>query len=68
MFLDAPANDLGSLSDTLRIAHELVARNQLVGLRVARGVGHTWLEARLELPYSLVFASQQLRAGGGRPG
>jgi enterochelin esterase-like enzyme len=67
VFLDAPANDQGSLSDTLWIAHELVARDQLVSLRVARGVGHTWLEARLELPYSLVFASQQLSAGGAQP-
>jgi enterochelin esterase-like enzyme len=67
VFLDAPANDRSSLSDTLRIAHELVARSQLVSLRVARGVGHTWLEARLELPYSLVFASQQWSARGARP-
>jgi enterochelin esterase-like enzyme len=64
VFLDAPAEDPGSLSDTLRVAHQLVARGQLVSLRVARGVGHTWLEARLELPYSLVFASQHLSAGG----
>jgi enterochelin esterase-like enzyme len=66
VFLDAPAQGRGSLPDTLRVAHELVARGQLVYLRVARGVGHTWLEARLELPYSLLVASQHLRAGGVR--
>jgi enterochelin esterase-like enzyme len=64
VFLDAPANDRGSLSDTLRVAHQLVARSQLVYLRVARGVGHTWLEARLELPYSLLVASQHLHTEG----
>jgi len=67
VFLDAPSSDRGSLSDTLRIAHELVARSQLVSLRVVRGVGHTWLEARLGLPYSLVFASQQWSAGDAQP-
>jgi len=67
VFLDAPASDRGSLADTLRIAHELVARSQLVSLRVVRGVGHTWLEARLGLPYSLVFASQQWSAGDAQP-
>ncbi len=66
VFLDAPANDPGSLSDTLRVAHQLVARDQFVSLRIAHGVGHTWLEAQLELPYSLVFASQHLTAGGAR--
>jgi enterochelin esterase-like enzyme len=63
VFLDAPAHG-GSLSDTLQVAHQLAVRGQLVYLRVARGVGHTWLEARLELPYSLLVASQHLRAGG----
>jgi enterochelin esterase-like enzyme len=66
VFLDAPAHG-GSLSDTLHLAHELAVRGQLVYLRVARGVGHTWLEARLELPYSLLVASQHLRAGGAPP-
>jgi enterochelin esterase-like enzyme len=65
VFLDAPAQG-GSLPDTLRVAHELVARGQLVYLRVVRGVGHTWLEARLELPYSLLVASGHLRPGGAR--
>ena len=66
VFVDAPANDPGSLSDTLRVAHELAARGQFVSLQIAHGVGHTWQEARLELPYSLVFASRHLSAGGSR--
>ena len=64
--VDAPANDPGSRSDILRVAHELAARGQFVSLQIARGVGHTWQEARLELPYSLVFASRHLSAGGSR--
>jgi enterochelin esterase-like enzyme len=66
VFLDAPASDPGSLSDTLRVAHELAARDQLVSLQIVHGVGHTWQEARRELPYSLVFASRHLTAAGPR--
>jgi enterochelin esterase-like enzyme len=66
VFLDAPASDPGSLSDTLGVAHELAARDQLVSLQIVHGVGHTWQEARRELPYSLVFASRHLTAAGSR--
>jgi len=66
VFLDTPAVDPGSLSDTLRVAHELAARDQLVSLQIVHGVGHTWQEARRELPYSLVFASRHLTAAGSR--
>jgi enterochelin esterase-like enzyme len=36
---------------------ELRARGQVVALRIARGQGHTWYEARDGLPYSLSFAA-----------
>jgi hypothetical protein len=38
----------------------LADRGQYVAIRLAPGLGHSWREARAELPYSLVFASQHL--------
>ena len=64
VFLDAPADDPASLADTTCMAQELAARHQFVTLQIADGVGHTWREARLELPTSLVFASEHLVAAG----
>ena len=55
-----------TLNTARAMAAVLAARGQYVALRIAPGLGHTWREARAELPYSLVFASQHLsrRAGG----
>ena len=66
VFLDASTDDRVTLNTARTMAAVLAARGQYVALRIAPGLGHTWREARAELPYSLVFASQHLsrRAGG----
>jgi enterochelin esterase-like enzyme len=60
VFLDAGTDDPATLATARTMAHDLAARGQYVALRFATGLGHTWREARAELPYSLVFAGQHL--------
>jgi enterochelin esterase-like enzyme len=62
VFLDAGSDDQEGLREVRRLAVELADRGQVVAMRVAAGSGHTWREARLELPYSLIFADQHLGA------
>jgi enterochelin esterase-like enzyme len=62
VFLDAGSDDQEGLREVRRLAAELADRGQVVAMRVAAGSGHTWREARLELPYSLIFADQHLGA------
>jgi enterochelin esterase-like enzyme len=64
VFLDAGADDHEALQQARQLAVELADRGQVVAMRIAAGTGHTWREARLELPYSLIFADQHF--GGGR--
>jgi enterochelin esterase-like enzyme len=62
VFLDAGSDDHEGLGQTRQLAIELAERGQVVAMRIAAGTGHTWREARLELPYSLVFADQHIGA------
>ncbi len=63
VFLDAGSDDHEALGQARQLAVELADRGQVVALRIAAGTGHTWREARLELPYSLIFADQHFRGG-----
>jgi enterochelin esterase-like enzyme len=45
------------------MASVLGRRGDYVGVRINPGLGHTWREARYELPYALAFASARLAAG-----
>ena len=65
VFLDAGSDDRYTTSAANELARLLAARSQYVALRSAPGLGHTWREARAELPYSLVFADQHFGATGG---
>jgi enterochelin esterase-like enzyme len=60
VFLDAGTDDPTTSRTASRLAELLAHRGQYVALRLAPGLGHTWREARAELPYSLVFANQHL--------
>ncbi|HST67270.1 MAG TPA: alpha/beta hydrolase-fold protein, partial [Mycobacteriales bacterium] len=60
VFLDAGTDDPGAVATARTLARDLAVRGQYVALRLAPGLGHTWREARAELPYSLIFASQHL--------
>lgn len=60
VFLDAGTDDSATSRTATRLADMLAHRGQYVALRLAQGLGHTWREARAELPYSLVFANQHL--------
>ena len=44
----------------LQAASVLGQRGDYVGVRINPGLGHTWREARYELPYALAFASARL--------
>jgi enterochelin esterase-like enzyme len=69
VFLDAGTDDEGTLYTARSLARTLADRGQYVALRLAPGLGHTWREARAELPYALVFAAAQLtRAAPPAPG
>lgn len=62
VFLSAGLGDPGVVGAAQDLARELAARGLTVGLRIdPAGYGHTWREARREVPYALVFASAQLR-------
>lgn len=56
VFFDAGANDPQTSANSVSLAHDLLAAGQTVAVRIAPGLGHSWYEARVELPYSLVFA------------
>jgi S-formylglutathione hydrolase FrmB len=66
VFLDAGGKDRSSLDEAWAVARMLTADGQDVGLRIAPDVPHSWYEARVELPYALIFAWQHL--GHGVPG
>lgn len=61
VFLDAGSNDPGTARTAVTLARALAERGQYVALRLAGGLHHTWREARVELPYSLVFAAAHFR-------
>lgn len=66
-FLDSGGRDRTTSTNMMRLAHELANDGQDVVIRQVPHGKHTWLTARLELPYALVFASQRfghLPAGG----
>jgi hypothetical protein len=60
IFLDAGTDDPTTSLIASKLARVFAGKGQYVALRLAPGLGHTWREARAELPYSLVFASQHL--------
>lgn len=64
VFLDAGTDDRATLGTAQSMARELAGRGQYVALRLAPGLGHTWREARAELPYSLIFAAGHLARAG----
>jgi len=66
VFLAAGLGDPVVVGATQDLARELAARGLYVGVRLdPAGYGHTWREARREVPYALAFASAHL--GRGRP-
>jgi enterochelin esterase-like enzyme len=66
VFLAAGLGDREVDSTVQDLGRELAARGLYVGVRLdPAGDGHTWREARREVPYALAFASAQL--GAGRP-
>jgi len=65
VFLDAGSRDRHTLPTARWLAAEFAARGQYVALRVAPHQAHTWTAARLELPYSLVFANAHLQHATG---
>lgn len=67
VLLDAGSADPITRAYAYQLSHQLAADGQIVAVRIAPHLGHTWWVARLELPYSLVFASHyltRLPAGG----
>lgn len=67
VLLDAGSADPITRANAYQLSHQLAADGQIVAVRIAPNLGHTWWVARLELPYSLVFASHylgRLPAGG----
>jgi enterochelin esterase-like enzyme len=58
--LDAGTDDPVTSRIAARLAQMLANRGQYTALRLAPGLHHSWREARAELPYCLVFASQHL--------
>lgn len=68
IMLDASSNDRITRDTATRLARMLALRDQYVALRIAPALGHTWREAQVELPYSLIFAAQHLAGAGPGPG
>jgi enterochelin esterase-like enzyme len=64
VFLDAGTDDSATVGVASELARMVAARGQYVALRLAPGMGHTWREARAELPYSLIFAGRHLDPAG----
>jgi enterochelin esterase-like enzyme len=66
VFIAAGLGDPVVVASARELARELAARGLYVGLRIdPAGYGHTWREARREVPYALAFASAHL--GPARP-
>lgn len=61
VFLDSPSHDRTTTRNALQLARELSLAGQIAAYRQAAGQRHNWREARIELPYSLVFAWQHFR-------
>ncbi|HEY6708330.1 MAG TPA: alpha/beta hydrolase-fold protein, partial [Actinomycetota bacterium] len=51
------------LGEARRLAAMLTGRGQVAVVKAVPGATHSWRGARAEIPYSLVFASQQLHGG-----
>jgi len=66
-FLDSGGLDVHTTPIALRLAQEFAARGQESSYRPAPHVHHNWREARLALPYALIFAWQHFgkMPGGG---
>lgn len=61
VFLSANLGDREVDATVESLGRELAGRGVQVGVRVdPAGLGHTWKEARREVPYALVFASSHL--------
>jgi len=57
-FLDSGGFDMHTTTNALRLARQFAARGQEASYRPAPRVHHNWREARMALPYSLIFAWQ----------
>lgn len=65
-FLDSGGFDVHTTPTALRLAQQLAARGQEASYRPAPRQHHTWREARMALPYALIFAWQHFgRLPGG---
>jgi enterochelin esterase-like enzyme len=63
VFLSAGLDDPGAVATAEDLARLLAARGLYVGLRIEpAGLGHTWREARQQIPYALAFAAGHLGA------
>ncbi|HET6909782.1 MAG TPA: alpha/beta hydrolase-fold protein [Mycobacteriales bacterium] len=57
-FLDSGGLDVRTTPIALRLAQQFAARGQEASYRPAPHVHHNWREARMALPYALIFAWQ----------
>jgi Putative esterase len=68
VFLSAPLDDRESAPTTRILARQLAARGVFVAEWMdPHGLGHTWHEARREVPYALMFASAHLHPSASGP-
>ncbi|AIJ23938.1 alpha/beta hydrolase [Amycolatopsis methanolica] len=63
VFLAAGSHDGGDLDRARHLAGQLAADGQRAVVHVEPGLSHTWRTARATLPYLLVFAGDNFRAG-----
>jgi enterochelin esterase-like enzyme len=68
VFLATGRHDTETYRTVQLMVGVLGRRGDDVGVRINPGLGHTWREARYELPYALVFASAKLGAPAHPPG
>ena len=68
VFLATGRDDTETYRTVQLMADVLGRRGDYVGVRINPGLGHTWREARYELPYALVVASARLGAPAHPPG
>jgi hypothetical protein len=65
VFLSAGADDPDATATARAMARVLVSRGVPVGLLIdPPRFGHTWREARVEIPYALAFAAAHLGGTG----